>query len=261
LSRIFAEPFLPHSKDDQKKIQALADLIAQSGKIPSQVNQSLMELGATICTPKKPICLICPVKSQCQAYHADLVDQLPLPKVRKSIELWSLQFEIPIRPKQRSGKQPTSQVLTDQLGVDQIVIDPPGDPPGEKIIFDSKNPKGDWHAFELGLVQSRELPFLKNQWAFPAKAQKITIPPTDFGFTHSITHHKIFVQVKMINLEDQNSKRKAKDKKLLGQDWKNTKKVPKEQGEMIWVCPTKLKEINPSILLQKALQLSFRQAF
>jgi A/G-specific adenine glycosylase len=34
---------------------------------PSVLNQALMELGATLCTPKKPKCLICPISSLCKA--------------------------------------------------------------------------------------------------------------------------------------------------------------------------------------------------
>ncbi|CAF0896934.1 unnamed protein product [Rotaria sordida] len=35
---------------------------------PGDFNQSLMELGATVCTPQKPKCTICPVQNQCLAY-------------------------------------------------------------------------------------------------------------------------------------------------------------------------------------------------
>ncbi len=35
---------------------------------PGDFNQSLMELGATVCTPKNPSCSQCPVKSLCKAY-------------------------------------------------------------------------------------------------------------------------------------------------------------------------------------------------
>ncbi len=36
---------------------------------PGDFNQSLMELGATVCTPQKPKCNICPVQNQCFAYQ------------------------------------------------------------------------------------------------------------------------------------------------------------------------------------------------
>jgi A/G-specific adenine glycosylase len=40
-------------------------------------NQGLMELGALICTPRNPSCLICPVRAQCQARRAGLQDVIP----------------------------------------------------------------------------------------------------------------------------------------------------------------------------------------
>ena len=35
---------------------------------PGDFNQAMMELGATVCTPKNPSCSKCPVKSHCQAF-------------------------------------------------------------------------------------------------------------------------------------------------------------------------------------------------
>ena len=35
---------------------------------PGDFNQALMELGATVCTPKSPDCTKCPLKSTCRAY-------------------------------------------------------------------------------------------------------------------------------------------------------------------------------------------------
>lgn len=45
---------------------------------PSAFNQGLMELGATVCTPKSPKCLQCPVKKHCQAYQQGIDDLLPV---------------------------------------------------------------------------------------------------------------------------------------------------------------------------------------
>ena len=50
---------------------------------PRSFNQGLMELGALICTPKKPACAICPVQAHCQALRADTVDLRPLPAARQ----------------------------------------------------------------------------------------------------------------------------------------------------------------------------------
>ncbi len=39
--------------------------------------QALMDLGATICTPRRPACGLCPLRSGCQGFAAGLADQLP----------------------------------------------------------------------------------------------------------------------------------------------------------------------------------------
>ena len=43
----------------------------------SLLNQSLMELGALLCTPTQPQCSRCPVAKYCTAYQQGRVDQLP----------------------------------------------------------------------------------------------------------------------------------------------------------------------------------------
>ncbi|MCZ2260244.1 A/G-specific adenine glycosylase [Sporosarcina sp. G11-34] len=48
---------------------------------PSSFNQGLMELGATICTPR-PKCLLCPVRTHCSAFHEGKQEELPV-KTRK----------------------------------------------------------------------------------------------------------------------------------------------------------------------------------
>jgi A/G-specific adenine glycosylase len=47
---------------------------------PSSFNQGLMELGALICTPKNPSCLLCPVRDFCMAFHEGTQNDLPVKK-------------------------------------------------------------------------------------------------------------------------------------------------------------------------------------
>jgi A/G-specific adenine glycosylase len=54
------------------------------GERPGDLNQALMELGATICTPKQPGCESCPVAGECRACASDEVDTLPVPRARKA---------------------------------------------------------------------------------------------------------------------------------------------------------------------------------
>jgi A/G-specific adenine glycosylase len=55
---------------------------AAEGLSPSDLNQALMELGATVCTPATPRCDQCPVQSDCRAFAAGAVDQYPPRKMR-----------------------------------------------------------------------------------------------------------------------------------------------------------------------------------
>jgi A/G-specific adenine glycosylase len=50
---------------------------------PGHFNQALMELGATVCLPRKPLCLLCPIASLCRARDEGTVAQLPV-KLRRT---------------------------------------------------------------------------------------------------------------------------------------------------------------------------------
>jgi A/G-specific adenine glycosylase len=45
---------------------------------PSSFNQGLMELGALICTPTSPSCLLCPVQKHCRAFEEGVQTDLPV---------------------------------------------------------------------------------------------------------------------------------------------------------------------------------------
>ncbi len=51
---------------------------------PSAFNQSMMELGATVCLPNgKPLCEKCPVMHLCRAFHEDRIAQIPVKPAKK----------------------------------------------------------------------------------------------------------------------------------------------------------------------------------
>ena len=52
---------------DEKELWELSSLLI-STQSPRNFNQALMDLGAIICTPKKPNCSSCPLKNLCVAY-------------------------------------------------------------------------------------------------------------------------------------------------------------------------------------------------
>jgi A/G-specific adenine glycosylase len=58
------------------------ELARAAGDRTAAFNEGLMELGATVCTPKSPRCGACPLAGFCAARAAGLVDRIPRPKDR-----------------------------------------------------------------------------------------------------------------------------------------------------------------------------------
>lgn len=75
------------------RMQTKTEIAAQLEKVYpkndcGQFTQALMELGATVCTPKSPKCTACPASSFCRAYKNGTVIQYPVkqPKKEKRLE-------------------------------------------------------------------------------------------------------------------------------------------------------------------------------
>jgi len=75
LSRLFA-----HTGD----AWPLAEEIVSASRSPRALNQSLMELGALICKPRNPTCLVCPLHDTCVARTTGRIDEFPPPKPKKA---------------------------------------------------------------------------------------------------------------------------------------------------------------------------------
>ncbi|HEX5099714.1 MAG TPA: A/G-specific adenine glycosylase [Polyangiaceae bacterium] len=60
----------------KKRLWALAGELVP-GERPGDFNQALMELGATVCTPRAPNCKNCPWSEPCEARRRGLVEVLP----------------------------------------------------------------------------------------------------------------------------------------------------------------------------------------
>jgi A/G-specific adenine glycosylase len=50
---------------------------------PRVLAQALMELGATVCTPRGPSCLVCPVRTVCRAHAGGLQESIPAVRVKQ----------------------------------------------------------------------------------------------------------------------------------------------------------------------------------
>jgi A/G-specific adenine glycosylase len=87
-----AEELVTHAKDTEHGTRNTGQEIRGKIKITiknisscSALNQSLMELGALICTPRSPSCTACPVAKHCIARREYRIEELPRPKVRATI--------------------------------------------------------------------------------------------------------------------------------------------------------------------------------
>ncbi|AXI08413.1 A/G-specific adenine glycosylase [Oceanobacillus zhaokaii] len=45
---------------------------------PASFNQAIMDLGSSICTPKSPACMFCPIQEHCKAYADGVQEELPI---------------------------------------------------------------------------------------------------------------------------------------------------------------------------------------
>lgn len=62
--------------NDRATLQPLADKLVSPSR-PGDYNQALMELGSTLCLPRKPRCEQCPLESLCAARQAGVEQKIP----------------------------------------------------------------------------------------------------------------------------------------------------------------------------------------
>jgi len=108
LVRLMAIPLPPK--------QVMADLWETSAAIldpeyPREFNQAFMDLGATLCIPKQPLCDRCPWMPYCQAYRHQLQTTLPMTEPRAPLPhkqigvavIWNDQGQILIDKRPQKG--------------------------------------------------------------------------------------------------------------------------------------------------------------
>lgn len=132
---------------------------------PSSINQSLMELGALICTPKNPKCLICPVSKNCTAFNEGKIESYPAKTKKNSIK----------------------NVYAVSLALQ--------DPKNQKYFFQKRTQKGRWENlwefpyFEFDPKKTSAKEIIQNH--FP-KITNLTPHP---NLKHHLTHQNIHIEV------------------------------------------------------------------
>lgn len=74
----------PRGQEGQKLLWSFAEQL-QPKRSAGHLNQALMELGATVCTPSAPRCDSCAVNRFCTAFQQGEQERIPTPKVRPAV--------------------------------------------------------------------------------------------------------------------------------------------------------------------------------
>ena len=98
----------------RRKIEALAAELVCPER-PGDSNQALMELGATLCLPRNPRCLVCPVAGDCKTQGEH--QTVPRPKMTCR----EVAYALSVRSRRRAG-QTHREVLLEQRPVSQTVM-------------------------------------------------------------------------------------------------------------------------------------------
>jgi A/G-specific adenine glycosylase len=191
-SRLYGLDYLPMAKHEKEHYWTLSRAWVNSGS-PALINEGLMELGALVCTSKSPECKNCPLKFHCLAFANGKQSSFPPPKPRKENKEISALVVIAQR---NAGGAETEEVLLYRPNAKELLTG--------LLTFP---------IFEVSDINA-----LKMEWA--KRLPGVQVPafrlrPTTFK--HSITHHRIHLQM-VSGIIDFKVKKKSKNKKGQGFD-------------------------------------------
>lgn len=84
LSRIVAIDIPVNQSASMKIFGEHADELLDRGD-PGKFNQAMMELGATVCLPRRPLCKECPVQGYCEAYRTGKQTSYPVRQRKRKV--------------------------------------------------------------------------------------------------------------------------------------------------------------------------------
>ncbi|HEV7929770.1 MAG TPA: A/G-specific adenine glycosylase [Nitrosospira sp.] len=177
LSRCFGIEGYPGDKKNetllwQKAEELLPTLDDTAGKnIEGRVEaytQALMDLGATVCTRRKPKCHSCPLRLDCVALRGNLVDKLPSPRPRNPLP----------------AKETVLLVLMNE----------------GKILLEKRPPEGIWG----GMWCLPEMPVTENTMEHCkhrfGMALKVPVEMQMQPFDHTFTHFKLRIYPQLLQV-------------------------------------------------------------
>ncbi len=90
-----------HAPTRWRGLQELAQQILPA-RTPGDWNQAMMELGATVCTPRAPRCGECPLASRCEARRRGLQDEIPAARKKRATVKVRLAAAVLLDPERRT---------------------------------------------------------------------------------------------------------------------------------------------------------------
>lgn len=84
LTRYYALRGWPGKRDVEEHLWHLADQLTPQEHV-ADYTQAMMDLGATVCLRRKPLCDACPVRTDCMARLRNEVELYPTPRARKAL--------------------------------------------------------------------------------------------------------------------------------------------------------------------------------
>lgn len=189
VKRVFSRIFGIEADPSKAEVTRLLWTIAQE-QMPTtqarQYNQALMDLGAGLCSAKKPTCAACPLAEDCIARQQNKLEEIPFKKKRKSI---------PTRTRWFFAVSHQKEILLQRLP--------------SHGVWGGLYCLPFCEASDAGLtlkeaMQSVLGPLLGNQ------AEHLSLPSIDglkpvYEFDHSFTHFRLRGQIYSIELGDRSS--------------------------------------------------------
>ncbi len=99
----------------QRDLEKLATSLLPAGRAGA-FNEALMELGATICTPRTPQCVRCPLHERCRAHAVGNPETLPVRRPRQPVPHYNVTAAVTVRDDARG-----SHVLVAQRNPDDML--------------------------------------------------------------------------------------------------------------------------------------------
>ncbi len=84
LCRLYALQEEPRSSAAERRLWQWAEALTPADR-PHDYAQAIMDLGATVCVPRRPDCPACPLAGLCQARRLGLENELPVKRQKKQI--------------------------------------------------------------------------------------------------------------------------------------------------------------------------------